>query len=105
MGKIPTFSRFFWGERPLVRFVKIFRFIFSEQHVEGRSLCIVRIEVVEEEEEKEVEEQEEREVEQGVRKSALSLSLGRNLTFSAICQEVYSNLRAHGMPISRCNQD
>ena len=52
-----------------------------------------------------MEEQEEREVEQGVRKSALSLSLGRNLTFSAICQEVYSNLRAHGMPISRCNQD
>ena len=81
--------------------------------MEGRSLCIIRMQVVEEEEEKvveeeeekEVEEQEEREVEQGVRKSALSLSLGRNLTFSAICQEVYSNLRAHGMPISRCNQD
>ena len=35
------------------------------------------------------------EEEQGVRKSALSLSLGRHLTFFAICQEVCSNLPGH----------
>ena len=36
---------------------------------------------------------------------SLSLSLGRHLTFSAICQEVTSNLPGHGTPICSCYQE